>query len=252
MHHLFDYWRLISARLRAARAVALFLDFDGTLARLRPRPEEARLSYGTRRAMARLAGNPRVRVCVITGRKLTDILIRAGVPKVRYLGLHGWDRRGRAPLNLEVREVLDRAKRHLANQIADLPGIRIEDKGSVFAVHYRGAADRQVGLARASVRTMLAPVSTELRVLEGKYAWEILPKIIGDKGTAVQRELNRFSRHALPVYIGDDRTDEPAFAALPHGITIRVGRHTLTRAKFQLRDTAEVLKFLEKLETELS
>ena len=252
MHHLFDYWRQVSARLRAARAVALFLDFDGTLARLRPRPEDARLSYTTRRAMARLAGNSRVRVCVITGRKLTDILIRAGVPKVRYLGLHGWDSRGRAPLKLEVRETLDRAKRHLADQIADLPGIRIEDKGPVFAVHYRGAADRQVGLARASVRTMMAPVSTELRVLEGKYAWEILPKIIGDKGTAVQRELNRFSRHALPVYIGDDRTDEPAFAALPNGITIRVGRRTLTRAKFQLRDTAEVLKFLEKLETELS
>ena len=252
MHHLFDYWRQVSARLRAARAVALFLDFDGTLARLRPRPEDARLSYTTRRAMARLAGNSRVRVCVITGRKLTDILIRAGVPKVRYLGLHGWDSRGRAPLKLEVRETLDRAKRHLADQIADLPGIRIEDKGPVFAVHYRGAADRQVGLARASVRTMMAPVSTELRVLEGKYAWEILPKIIGDKGTAVQRELNRFSRHALPVYIGDDRTDEPAFAALPNGITIRVGRRALTRAKFQLRDTAEVLRFLEKLETELS
>ena len=252
MHHLFDYWGQVSARVRAAPAVALFLDFDGTLARLRPRPEDARLSYTTRRAMARLAGNPRVRVCVITGRKLTDILLRAGVPKVRYLGLHGWDSRGRAPLNVEVRETIDRTKKHLADQIADMPGIRIEDKGPVFSIHYRGAADRQVGLARASVRTAMAPVSTELRVLEGKYAWEILPKVIGDKGTAVQRELNRFSRHALPVYIGDDRTDEPAFAVLPHGITIRVGRRTLTRAKFQLRDTAEVLKFLEKLESALS
>jgi trehalose-phosphatase len=252
MRHLFDYWRQVSARIRTARSVALFLDFDGTLARLRPRPDEARLNHGTRRAMARLAGNSRVRVCVITGRRLTDILIRASVPKVRYLGLHGWDSRGRAPLNLEVREILDRAKRHLANQIADLPGIRIEDKGPVFAVHYRGAADRQVGLARASVRTMMAPVSTELRVLEGKYAWEILPRAIGNKGTAVQHELNLFSRHALPIYIGDDTTDEPAFAALPHGITIRVGRCALTRAKFQLRDTTEVRSFLEKLETELS
>src|SRR6266851_4845497 len=127
MHHLFDHWREVSARLRAARSVALFLDFDGTLARLRPRPDEARLSYTTRRAMVRLAGNPRIRVCVITGRKLTDILIRAAVPRVHYLGLHGWDSRGRAPLKLEVREILDRAKRHLADQIADLPGIRIED-----------------------------------------------------------------------------------------------------------------------------
>lgn len=252
MKHLFDYWRQVSARVRAARSVALFLDFDGTLARLRPRPDDARLSYRTRRAMARLAGNARVRVCVITGRRLTDILLRAAVPRIRYLGLHGWDSEGRAPLNLEVREILDRAKRQMANQIADLPGIRIEDKGPVFAVHYRGAADRQVGLARASVRTMMAPVSTNLRVLEGKYAWEILPKIIGDKGTAVLRQLNHFNRHALPIYIGDDTTDEPAFAALPHGVTIRVGRRGLTKAKYQLRDPAEVRSFLEKLETELS
>ena len=200
--------------MQAARAVALFLDFDGTLARLRPRPEEARLSYGTRRAMARLAGNPRVRVCVITGRKLTDILIRAGVPKVRYLGLHGWDRRGRAPLNLEVREVLDRAKRHLANQIADLPGIRIEDKGSLFAVRYRGAADRQVGLARASVRTMLSPSQQSSAFWKEVFVGRSCQRLLATRARPSSAELN-LQPPCASVYIGDDRTDEPAFAALP-------------------------------------
>jgi trehalose 6-phosphate phosphatase len=252
MRHLFDNWRQVSARVRAADSIALFLDFDGTLARLRPRPEDAGLSNPTRHAMTRLAGNARVRVCVITGRRLADIRTRARVPHVRYLGLHGWDSHGREPLNPKTKRILDRARKKLADQVADLSGIWIEDKGPVFSVHYRGASEGPVALACGFVRSTMAPLSGELRVMEGKYAWEILPRAIGDKGTAVQRELNLFQRHALPVYIGDDTTDEPAFAALADGVTIRVGRRGLTRAKFQLRDTSEVRSFLEKLDMELS
>jgi trehalose-phosphatase len=151
-----------------------------------------------------------------------------------------------------MKGVLDRARKTLAAQTADLPGIWIEDKGPVFSVHYRGAAEEAVALASEFLLSTIAPLSGELRVLEGKYAWEILPRALGDKGTAVQHELNLFQRHALPVYIGDDTTDEPAFAALADGVTIRVGRRGLTRAKFQLRDPSEVRSFLEKLDMELS
>jgi trehalose 6-phosphate phosphatase len=133
-----------------------------------------------------------------------------------------------------------------------MPGVWVEDKGPVFAVHYRGAANGDVGSARAAVLATMAPLSTDFRVVANKYAWEILPRAIGDKGTAVQRELNLFGRPQLSFYIGDDATDEPAFAALPDGVTIRVGRRALTRAKFQLRDPAEVRSFLEKLDMELS
>ncbi|SPF55892.1 hypothetical protein SBA4_7530003 [Candidatus Sulfopaludibacter sp. SbA4] len=74
-----------------------------------------------------------------------------------------------------------------------------------------------------------------------------LPREIGDKGTAVRHQLSRLAGHVLPIYAGDDRTDESAFAALSEGITIRVGRRALTRAQFQLRDPGEVRSFLEKL-----
>ena len=75
MRRVFDCWQQIAARLHAAGTVALFLDFDGTLARLRQRPEEVRLNHSTRQAIARLARNPRVRVWLISGRRLADVRI---------------------------------------------------------------------------------------------------------------------------------------------------------------------------------
>jgi trehalose-phosphatase len=252
MRHLFDNWRQISARLRAAGTVALFLDFDGTLARLRMRPDEVLLNDSTRRALARLARNPRVHVWLISGRRLADVRRRTRVPGVRYLGLHGWEGRAATPLNPETQRLLERAMRKLARHIEQMPGIRIEDKGPAFTVHHRGAPELQVGRARASVDEVMASLDSSLRVLEGHNIWEILPAAIGDKGTAVQHELNLFGRPGLPVYVGDDISDEAAFAALPYGVTIRVGRPSVTRAKFQLRNTNEVRRFLEKLEAEFS
>jgi len=252
MRHLFDYWRQIAFRLRAAGTVALFLDFDGTLARLRMRPDEVRLNDSTRHAIKRLARNPRFHIWLISGRRLADVRNRTRISGIRYLGLHGWEGRGRKSLNPETQRLLERAKRKLASQIEHFPGIRIEDKGPVFVVHHRGAPDLQIRRARASLAAFLETLDANLRVVECKHTWEILPAAIGDKGTAVQHELSLFGRSGVPVYVGDDATDEAAFAALPHGVTIRVGRWSLTRAKFQLRNTNEVRRFLEKLEAEFS
>jgi trehalose 6-phosphate phosphatase len=252
MRYLFDHWPEIAEQLRTAGTAALFLDFDGTLAPVRAHPDAAALNDSTRRAITRLARNRRVHICVISGRLLADVRRRTSVPQIRYLGLHGWDGYRRAPLDPETRRIVERARQEVASQVAPVPGVWVEDKGPVFAVHYREAANGDVGLARAVVFDTMGPLSSDFHVVANKYAWEVLPRSIGDKGTAVLRELNLFGRPHLAFYLGDDTTDEPAFAALQHGITIRVGRRALTRAKFQLRDTAEVRTFLEKLEVELS
>ena len=251
MRHLFDAWRQVASRVRAAGSVALFLDFDGTLAAFRPRPEDARMTHATRNALARLACNPRLKVCIVSGRRRSDIQMLTGVARVQYLGLHGWENGLPPRLQPEVQRLLDRAKRALASRVAALPGIRFEDKGAVFSVHYRGAPDRYIVEAGSAVRAALASTSL-LRAIPGKLAWEILPRAIGDKGTAVRHQLSLLPGGVLPVYAGDDRTDEPAFAALSRGITIRVGRRSLTRAHFQLRDPAEVRSFLEKLSVEMA
>lgn len=246
MHHLFDYWRQVIARIEAAGAIALFLDFDGTLAPFRARPEDAGINFATRNALARLAIHPRIRVWIVSGRRRADLQARTGIPRIDCLGLHGWENGARPRLRKDAQSSLERARRALAGRVRTLPGIWIEDKGPVFSVHFRGAPDRSINEANFAVRSAIASAGG-LRAIPGKLSWEILPFALGDKGTAVRRQLTLLPTHVLPIYAGDDRTDEPAFAALPHGITIRVGPAALTRASFQLRDPGEVRVFLERL-----
>jgi trehalose-6-phosphatase len=78
-----------------------------------------------------------------------------------------------------------------------------------------------------------------------------MPSEITGKGHAVRTYLNRVCRHALPVYIGDDAGDEPAFAALSQGITACVGPARPTHANFRLRNPVEVCRTLEKLDLEI-
>jgi trehalose-phosphatase len=246
VRHLLDNWREVVTRVRAADLIAIFLDFDGTLARFQSRPADVHLNGATRRAIERLAGNPRTRVTMISGRRLADLRARVSVPDIGYLGLHGWENGLRLGLRPETQSSVDRAKQALASSLRGLPNIRIEDKGPVFSVHYRDATDGEVHEARSAVYASVSSLSA-LRMIQGRKVWEIMPWAIGDKGTAVRRQMNRLGRRVLPIYVGDDETDELAFAALSQGITVRVGPGSLTRSKYQLRNPDEVRGFLERL-----
>src|SRR3954469_4937270 len=93
MRHLFHSWNYVTRRLRSRKTIALFLDFDGTLTPIRPRPEDVWLDDATRGALTMLAQSPRFRVWVVSGRRRADIRSRIKVPGIRYLGLHGWEGR---------------------------------------------------------------------------------------------------------------------------------------------------------------
>ena len=87
MRYLLQGWPTVAERLQSARTVALFLDFDGTLAPLRLRPDQARLPAPSRCALRRLACSPRLRIWVISGRRQADVCRRVAIPGVRCLGL---------------------------------------------------------------------------------------------------------------------------------------------------------------------
>ncbi|MBZ5514243.1 MAG: trehalose-phosphatase, partial [Acidobacteriia bacterium] len=246
--HLFDRWAQVSARLRAARHVALFLDFDGTLLPLRRRPEDVWLDTGVRRRLARLARRRHVTVCLISGRQLADLRRRARVAGVFYLGLHGWEREGKA--RQATPEVLVRLKRSIGTGLAKLPGVWIEDKGFSLAIHYRGVPPAVVRRARLFLGECLKPHRGQCRLLRGKKVWEILPAEVSGKGEAARNVLARLGGSALPVYVGDDTTDEAAFEALRGGITVRVGPARRTKARYRLRNPQEVGRLLERLEDE--
>jgi trehalose 6-phosphate phosphatase len=250
--HLFDHWKQVQRRLAAAKHLALFLDFDGTLAPLRPRPADARLDESTRALLRRLARSPSITLCIISGRRRADLQKRVNVRRAIYLGLHGWERDTGARSAIAARGFLASARRLLTQRLSDLPHIWVGDKGPCFEVHYNGASGATIREARTIIRDVLRPLKKETRVLRGRKVWEVLPREIEGKGAAVRALLAEFPRPVLAIYIGDDTSDESAFQALHDGITVRVGRRRRTRAHFELRNPEEVSSFLQRLEAEVA
>ncbi len=247
--NLFDRWAEVRLRLAVAPHVALFVDFDGTLAPVHRHPHKVRLEPGVRQLLARLARRPRFTVCIISGRRLADIRRRAAVRGVKYMGLHGWERDGAGGAKADP-ETMRRAKRRI-HSLGYPPGVWVENKGIGCAVHYRGATETAVRRARAALRDALKPFAGTVRLLRGKKVWEILPGDFAGKGEAAREFLTELQRSALPIFLGDDTTDESAFALLRHGITVRVGPARRTLARFRLRDSGEVRRFLELLAEEI-
>ncbi|HEV2495237.1 MAG TPA: trehalose-phosphatase [Terriglobia bacterium] len=245
-------WEQVAVRLREAANIALFLDFDGTLAPLHRDPKRVSLDEPTRQRLRRLARHPRVTVYFISGRRRRDLIRRVSVRGAAYLGLHGLET-GAPVASLGVpRRSISRARRELAARLAGLPKVWIEDKVLSFVVHYRGAPRDVIGRARSLLREYLSSSASLLRMLEGKRVWEVLPREVEGKGKAVKDALAGLPDGVLPIYVGDDTTDESAFSRLKAGVTVRVGLRKSTRAKYLLRDPAEVKQFLSRLEAELS
>jgi len=249
---LFNYWNQVQQCVAAAKHLAIFLDFDGTLTPIRRRPAEAKLAKETRALLGRLARHHSVTLCLISGRRRADLQKRVSVRRAIYLGLHGWERDKGARSSVAARELLSPARRLIARRLSGLPHIWIGDKGPCFEVHYRGANTATVRRARAIVRSVLRPLKKDVRILPGRKIWEVLPREIEGKGAAVRALLAEFPRPVLSLYVGDDTSDESAFQALPHGVTVRVGRSRRTHARFELRNPEEVFKFLQKVEAEIA
>lgn len=262
--HLLKCWPETLKKLRAAKSVFLFLDFDGTLVRLRRRPKDVRLPASRRRLLQRLARRERVSLYFISGRSLAELHSLIRVPGAQYLGLHGWEQdAGTAPhlphkgreggsksqrAKVRTQTRLDMAKKTIQASIQKLPGMWLQDKRVCFAVHYRAANAEDTEKARALVMRTLERLGPEFRMLAGKKIWEILPRGIGTKGDAARQILARRGGRPAVFYFGDDTTDETAFTALRTAFTVRVGKFHKTSAHYYLNGPGEVSQFLSKLD----
>jgi trehalose-phosphatase len=244
----------ITVRLHA-RPIALFIDYDGTLTPIVDDPAQATLPAEAFQALTRVAA--RYPVAVISGRDVADVRQMVGVEGIHYAGSHGFDIAapgGRRVEHAQGRSrcaTLDRAERDLDMEVRAIPGARVERKRFAIAVHYRRVdEDHLPSLEDAVVRT--AARHPGLRMSGGKKVWELRPDVDWDKGKAVLWMLQALGldRDATtPVYIGDDVTDEDAFAAIRDrglGIVVEAGNRR-TAAGAALRDPAEVTAFLDHL-----
>jgi trehalose 6-phosphate phosphatase len=237
-----SWWNDVAPRLRDAPQCALFLDFDGTLADFTDEPQRARLSAATRRVLRVLAQQPRARLFFISGRRRDDLWKRVRLPGCQYLGLFGAECTGRpGPARSAA---VERLRTEITAAIAGLPGVWIEEKGVAFVVHHRGAAPRVRALARRRVGRLLR-AGPSVRHFDSAHGIEIVPREITGKGEAVRRLLRaKDLRRAIPIYLGDDVSDESGFRAARHGLTIKVGRARDTAARYRLADPGEVRELL--------
>jgi trehalose 6-phosphate phosphatase len=247
MRHLFQCWNHVAGQIRSAPRVALFLDFDGTLTPLKRRPGDVHLAGAAREALSVLARNPRFHVWIISGRRQADVRARAGVRGVEYLGLHGWEDGPQCEVSPEAKSSLRCVGGWLRALLAGSSHIWVEDKEHIVAMHYRDATETDARRAQTMLKGVVAAFSRTLKIRPAKSCSEVVPLELEDKGAAVRRLMAPLRGRALPVYIGDDRGDEPAFAALSGGVTVHVGPSERSHAHYRLSSAAEVREFLHKL-----
>jgi len=138
---------------------------------------------------------------------------------------------------------------HLSAELPAFPGVWIEPKGHSFSVHLKGASKETRRKVRRRVMKRVQSLRETLQMMANLRDIEVAPISIGNKGLAVRKALEEPAfRGALPIYFGDDLSDEPAFEAARHGIAILVGKRRITRAGFSLRGPAEVTKALTRME----
>ncbi len=245
-------WTRVAAQIQSSCRVAVFLDFDGTLVNIAPRPDQVRVAPATRLVLRRLARHPRVTLVVISGRRRSELLRYIGLPGIRYFGLYGWERSGHSPLPMSALIALRRARVKLSTHLSSIPGIWVEDKHFSLSVHLLDVSLPAQRRARRSLRSLLLPFQETLSLIENLRDAEIVPRCILGKGIAVQRFLAKpATSRVLPFYFGDDLSDEPAFEAVGNGISIHVGAARPTRARYSIRGPAAVAAVLTKLEEAL-
>ncbi len=225
---------------------AWFFDIDGTLLDIAPSPEQVLADPRLADLLTAVAHRSDGAVALISGRSVTDIdRIFAGRAWPAS-GQHGAERRATTgPVDRAVDPALLReARTALQAAVAGHPDLRIEDKGMCLALHYR----RRPALgsyAHQLMRRVGAPLSQSHVVRAGKRIVELVPRG-KDKGTAIREFMQRPPfRGRVPVFVGDDVTDEDGFAAVNalHGISVKVGRGP-TQARWRLRDVAAVRRWL--------
>lgn len=240
--------------------ILLLLDFDGTLSDIAPRPEDATLRPGNADLLESLNRKPGSTVGVISGRSLENVRQRVGVPGLVYGGNHGLEICGPhlQYLHPHAAEAIARFAELAAlldASLAEIPGARVENKTLTLTVHYRQTPAKYHAQVGAIVDDAARPAiaADRVRLAAAKSAIELRPSIDWNKGRALELIRSRLAPDAVPIYIGDDATDEDAFAAAlaAGGCGIFVGpAGSPTRARYRLDSPAAVTNALAELASE--
>lgn len=246
---------LVASLLAAREPLALLLDFDGTLARIRDRPDDARPEPAALAALNRLSGE--TPLAIVSGRGLDDLLTLIAIPRATYFGSHGQE--ARLPGGRTLKPFGESGARLAPLRVAasavarEFAGTWIEEKPQALVIHYRNLRDKgQLPDLGQSARS-LAETHPQVRMMAGRKVFEFVPADAPGKGGALEWFLDRLESRGgsayRPVYFGDDVSDEGAFATVAdRGTGVLVARRARpTAAGYRLRGINEVAAALTLL-----
>lgn len=250
----------VAERLAEAQRLWLFLDYDGTLADFAPTPDHIEPDPDLVTLVTQLARHPRIRLAIISGRRLGHVEQLVPVSGILLAGTYGVELRTPEGERVDrvdydaVRPLLDQLKPHWAQLIADREGFYLEDKGWAIALHARFADDREAGDLLARARRLAEEIATQgpFRVLGGHKFLEIGPRL-AHKGRTIDYVLDEYPwSGALPLYVGDDDKDEEAFGVIQShgGVAVVVSSEPReTQANLRLSSPQATRRWLARLPT---
>jgi trehalose 6-phosphate phosphatase len=246
MRHLFSNEGEAALADVMRRLPLLAFDYDGTLAPIVARPEDARVPMPVAQRLQKLA--ERVPVAIISGRAVADVASRLSFQPAHIIGSHGAEDPGDPARAAAMAAALDPLRARLAADHAfwSREGIQVEDKGASVALHYRLARNRD--RAHVMILALLEDLSGPYKVFGGKMVVNVMPSDAADKGRALVGLVARLGAPSA-VFVGDDVNDEPAFAcAAPDWLTVRIGREDpASVARFFLDSTVDVPLMLDRM-----
>lgn len=233
--------------LAGCESILIATDFDGVLAPIVLDPMAARPLDGTVDALRALASLPRTTVAVVSGRDLDTLRSLSGIAAsepIVLVGSHGAESSVDLALDTSLDEtqvaLLDRAETQLSRIAARHPGVGVERKPAHVVMHTR-RAEAAVGAAAVAEAMDALSGEPDLGVMDGKQILEFSAVEVS-KGHALEA-LARLNGTSATLYLGDDVTDERAFAVLPRGaghVSVKVGAGE-TEAEFRVNGPDEVL-----------
>lgn len=260
MKHLFNKWKEISSNIKDAQHILLASDYDGTLAPIAREPSLTVLSKKAKAVIRSISSHPFFTTAIVSGRSLADITKKVGIRNIYYFGNYGLEIKSpRLKFNLpeakKYKLLMLLVREDLEQKLKRIKGVVIEDKRLSFSVHYRQVSEKGIKKLKDIFYNTLDPFIQDKKIViySGKKVLVAQPLIRVNKGKVffwMIKNLSVVYCDTLPIYLGDDETDESAFTVVnkKEGLSIFVGKRKIkSNAKYYLESPEEVTEFLKQI-----
>jgi len=245
----------LRGRFIPERALALFLDVDGTLLELACSPDAVRVPAALRNTLELASQREGGALALVSGRTLADLDRLFAPSRFPACAQHGFERRdarGRLTRARVEEGVLEAVCDQLRSQVDRCERLLLEEKTTALALHYRRAPHLQRE-ARQIMESAAAALEPGYQLRTGKCVYELTPSCCSIRGAIESFMSEDPFAGRTPVFVGDDDTDEEGFEAVNAlgGYSIRVGRETGSAARFQFATVSGVIAWLRERNTRM-